>query len=124
MTNLTSTVSHEMRTPLTAVQTFIDNLIEMQNGPENPKLACKIMNLIKYQIHMLLCFVNDLLDLRQISENLFQVKASVFDPNLVIQLIIDMFEPQAKSQSVSLTFDVARQLQNPKDRNSPNFDQA
>ena len=65
---------------------------------------------------MLLCFVNDLLDLRQISEGLFEIKPNVFDPNLVLGLVCEMFKPQARSQKTQLIFEVKRQLENPKDR--------
>ena len=81
-----------MRTPLSATSNFIDVLMEMDLGNDRRK-ANRIMGLIKYQIRMLLCFVNDLLDLRQISEGVFEIKPTVFDPNNVIQLIVDMFEP-------------------------------
>ena len=98
MQNLTSTVSHEMRTPLTAASSFITILMNMKmiNNKERKK-AIRIMNLIKFQLHMLLCFVNDLLDLRQINEGFFQEKQTTFDPNQTIQMIIEMFTPQAKS---------------------------
>ena len=64
MENLTSTVSHEMRTPLSAVSSFINMLLEEENDEMDRKEVKRILNLIKYQLRMLLCFVNDLLDLR------------------------------------------------------------
>ena len=84
MQNLTSTVSHEMRTPLSSVSSFIDSMMEMGDSAKDRKEAHRIMNLIKFQIRILLCFVNDLLDLRQISEGVFEKKPTVFDPNKVI----------------------------------------
>ena len=71
--------------------------METGDTPEDRKEAIRVMCLIKFQVRMLLCFVNDLLDLRQISEGVFEMKPTVFDPNKVIELIVEMFEPQAKS---------------------------
>ena len=48
MENLTSTVSHEMRTPLSAVASFINLLMEMNIGPDDRRKATRVMNLIKY----------------------------------------------------------------------------
>ena len=44
------------------------------------------------------------------------MKPSVFDPNLVLELVCEMFKPQARSQRTQLIFEVKRQLENPKDR--------
>ena len=53
-----------MRTPLSAVSSFINMLLEEENDEMDRKEVKRILNLIKYQLRMLLCFVNDLLDLR------------------------------------------------------------
>ena len=50
----------------------------------------------------MLCFVNDLLDLKQIKNGVFQTRNSLFDPNEVLSLIKDMFSYQAKGKSIDL----------------------
>ena len=54
----------------------------------------------------MLCFVNDLLDLKQIKNGVFQTRNSLFDPNEVLMLIEDMFSYQAKGKSIDLVVKV------------------
>ena len=66
--NLTSTVSHEMQTPLSSIlffiaqlEIFIAKLIEMGQPADQ---AIKFLHLIKSQLMLMQTFVSDLLDMR------------------------------------------------------------
>ena len=67
MQNITSTVSHEMRTPLGTIQQFVMLLMTLGPSAVDRKQAKHFLHLIKYQVSMLLGYVNDLLDLKQIN---------------------------------------------------------
>jgi len=61
---------------------------------------------------MLMGYVNDLLDLRQINTGLYQRKIALFDPNKeVFDLIIEMFRVQAEMRNIKLTFDTVSFLE-------------
>ena len=49
-------------------------------------------------------FVDDLLDLRQIKDGVFSIVSQVFDPNEVLEMIIDIFSPQVNARGVLLNF--------------------
>ena len=45
----------------------------------------------------MLCFVNDLLDLKQMKHGVYKQRNAIFDPNLVLQQVVDMFSYQAEA---------------------------
>ena len=53
--------------------------------------------MIYYQSQLMLCFVNDLLDLKQMKHGVYKQMISVFDPNEVLQQMMDMFSYQAEA---------------------------
>ena len=55
----------------------------------------KLIKMVYYQSQLMLCFVNDLLDLKQMKHGVFKQIISVFDPNEILQQMIDMFSYQA-----------------------------
>ena len=57
---------------------------------------------IKNQVSLLLCYVNDLLDHRQIQEGVFNPKLKIFDPNKAFDMVINMLSQQANAQKVGL----------------------
>ena len=66
--NLTSTVSHEMRTPL---EVIIQTAQRISRIIEKDKQQNKLTSMIFYQAQLMLCFVNDLIDLKQIKNGVF-----------------------------------------------------
>ena len=48
------------------------------------------------QLSMLLCLVNDILDIKMIASGKFNLKNEIFDPKAVFDFIIAMFKPQSK----------------------------
>ena len=92
--NLTSTVSHEMRTPLGLILQTSERLSSLvSRGDKNIHTLVKM---IFYQSQLMLCFVNDLLDLKQMKHGVYKQIITIFDPNEVLQLMIDMFSYQAE----------------------------
>ena len=76
MQSFTSTISHEFRTPLGTSLMFLDTL----QKHNLPKMADGLVNLVISQLNLLLCLVNDVLDIRLIQEGKFQQKIEKFDP--------------------------------------------
>ena len=64
----TSTISHEFRTPLATCLTFLDILIKMDLPPQ----CIHMLKLIIAQLNLLICLVNDVLDLKLIERGQFE----------------------------------------------------
>ena len=89
-----------MRTPLGLILQTSERLASLVSRGDN-----KIQTLVKmifYQSQLMLCFVNDLLDLKQMKHGVYKQIIIIFDPNEVLQLMIDMFSYQAEAQRVQL----------------------
>ena len=71
-------LSHEMRAPLASIIMIID--IILSSHQPMPQSQRKYMKQIKANANLLMNFVQDLLDMRQISNQQFQRKVSNFDP--------------------------------------------
>ena len=81
------TISHEFRTPLASSLTFLENLL----CKEMSSAARDIIFIVISQINLLLCLVNDILDLKLIEENKFVAKKELFQPRETFNFITNMF---------------------------------
>ena len=53
--------------------------------------ANRVIRIIITQINLLLCLVNDILDLKLIEEKKFKPKLALFDPRETLDFIVDLF---------------------------------
>mgnify|MGYP000926486766 CR=1 FL=1 len=107
--NFQSTVNHELRTPIASIlffirqiQQFVKTLIEMdipgEDGASRLKFsrdvasAEKYLNLATSQLLLMQTFINDLLDVKQLKEGVFNLVNEVFNPNETFQLAVSIFE--------------------------------
>ena len=79
-------LSHEMRAPLASIIMIIDSLLG------NPSMSIdqnnssrKYLKQVKAHANLLMNYVQDLLDMRQISCKQFMKKVSNFDPDIAIR---------------------------------------
>ena len=85
----TSTISHEFRTPLSTSLMFLEGILQStQDGN-----ARHTLQLIISQLHLLLCLVNDVLDIKLIESGKFEPKLIEFSPLETLLFIKDMFSP-------------------------------
>ena len=61
--------------------------------------------MVMSQLTLLSNFVQDLLDMRQLQSGVFSLTKQVFDPNKIVELVVDVFKPQAKAQKIDITYD-------------------
>ena len=52
---------------------------------------------------MLLCLVNDVLDIKQIGMSKFEAKVIEFSPQSTLEFILAMFKPQAEMQGTRIS---------------------
>ncbi len=79
---------------------FLENMMQTITDPEHSRM----LQLIISQLNLLLCLVNDVLDIKLIESGKFEPKIQEFSPLETLQFIHDMFSPQASMQKSNLSF--------------------
>ena len=59
--------------------------------------------LVISQINLLLCLINDSLDMRLIEQGKFRERKELFSPTATLQFIENMFAPQVKMNETTLS---------------------
>ena len=85
-TNLVSTVSHELKTPLTSVRMALHLLLEESIGELNPKQT-ELLLAAREDSERLLAMINDLLDLARLESGR---RAHAFEPKSPRELVRDV----------------------------------
>ena len=81
-------ISHEFRTPLASVLMLLDNVLNFaQLDPQ----ARETLWLVVQQINLLLCLVNDVLDLKLIESARFVLREINFSPESIFNFVLNMF---------------------------------
>ncbi len=104
--DMVSTVSHELKTPLTGVQMTVHLLLEEIVGPLNPK-QIELLLVARQDSDRLLAMINDLLDLTRIEQGRVRLDRQPAAPADLIAEAIERFESRAKDGGVSLKGAVA-----------------
>ncbi|ABK46017.1 PAS/PAC sensor hybrid histidine kinase [Magnetococcus marinus MC-1] len=94
-----ATMSHEIRTPMNVVVGMSDILLESLPNPQ----AQKHIQLIQKAGTTLLDLINDILDLSKIEAGQLELEHAVFNPILLIEDTIAIFQMQAKLKGLTLT---------------------
>ena len=100
----TSTISHEFRTPLSTSLMFLANLLET-NLPQG---TISVIQLIVSQLNLLLCLVNDVLDMKLIQEGVFKPKFERFQLQKTLDFIVAMFDSQSKMQGTKIVAETVK----------------
>ena len=82
-------MSHEFRTPLSTSLMFLEGMSGSIKDPEQ----IQVIALITTQLNLLLCLVNDVLDIKLIEAGKFEPKMQRFSPLKILKFIKDMFSP-------------------------------
>ena len=81
---------------------FLESLIKEQMSES----AIQILQLIISQMNMLLCLVNDLLDIKLIENDRFQPRFIKFSPIQAFEFVVEIFKPHATMQKTSMSIAV------------------
>jgi signal transduction histidine kinase len=96
-----STVSHQLKTPLTALRMSIHILIDKAVGPINDKQAELLMT-ARDESERLVAIVDDLLDLNRIESGHAQLTLSRTAPWILVRDSIEPFVSEARDRGVTL----------------------
>jgi len=99
--DMVSTVSHELKTPLTGLQMAVHLLLEEVVGPLNPKQV-ELLLAARQDSDRLLSMVNDLLDLTRIEQGRVALDLETVAPEELAREAAERFESPARDAGVSL----------------------
>jgi two-component system, NtrC family, sensor histidine kinase KinB len=100
-TNLVSTVSHELKTPLTSVRMGLHLLLEERIGSLTRKQT-EILLAARDDSERLLRIINDLLDLARLESNEARQVFETVSPESLVKTAVDRGEPLAESRGFKL----------------------
>jgi NtrC-family two-component system sensor histidine kinase KinB len=104
--DMVSTVSHELKTPLTSLQMAVHLLLEEVVGPLTPKQV-ELLLAARQDSDRLLAMVNDLLDLTRIEQGRVTLDRHPAPPADLIRAAVERFEVKARDVGVTLGAAVA-----------------
>lgn len=103
--DMVSTVSHELKTPLTGMQMAVHLLLEESVGPLTSKQT-ELLLAARQDSERLLAMINDLLDLTRIEQGRVKLDLRPVAPADLVSESIARFEPQAETAGIALSASV------------------
>ncbi|MDR1195581.1 MAG: HAMP domain-containing histidine kinase [Endomicrobium sp.] len=105
-----SSVSHELRSPLAAIDGYCDLLIEGVEKNYPPQQQLKGLKIIKDASIRLTNFINNILDLAKMKAGKFEMKAGPVFVDEIIREITLLFESLAVAQNKILSFKLPQSM--------------
>jgi PAS domain S-box-containing protein len=98
-----SMVSHELRSPLTAIKGYIDLFVEGAIGPITPTQQ-HLLQIVQDNTDRLITMINDLLDLSRLEAGKLELRRVMTDPVALVQKTIELLRPQFDAKQQQLSF--------------------
>lgn len=95
-----SSVTHELRSPLGAVETYVNLLLS-----KNPEYEKENFLRIQGNIARLRNFINDLLDIAKMEKGKMEISKMPFNLDAAIEDIAELFRPQALEKNIVIDFE-------------------
>ena len=96
-----SVAAHELRSPLTAIKAYLDNLFEGVGG-ELPERACYYLNRIRLNTDRVIRLVNMFMDISRIEAGHMQLELDSLSVSDVIGDVVKDFECMARTKQIAL----------------------
>lgn len=107
--NLVSTVSHELKTPLTSVRMALHLLLEESVGGLNPKQS-ELLIAARDDAERLLGMINDLLDLARLESGASKMQVESKSPGDLLRSAVTDSKDFAETQGVKVSADIEESL--------------
>lgn len=96
-----SLASHELRTPMTAIKSYVWMVLNDKSGPKTKDYLQLVFNSTERLIHL----VNDMLDISRIESGRVQLKLEPFDMPELLKQVMDEFKARAADKKISLSLE-------------------
>jgi signal transduction histidine kinase len=100
-----SNASHELRSPLTSIQGFLQAILDGTIGPEDQD---KYLKIVFRETKRLSSLINSMLDLSRMESGKNPLAPSRFELNTVIKQVVERFEPNLIKRECQLDVDFVR----------------
>ncbi len=102
-----SSVSHELRSPLTAISGYVELLTMKPVNELNPEKTKKALNIIQESTTRLTQFVNDILDVAKIKAGKMEIHKTGFDVKATSESVFGLFQPLFERKKIQSILQVA-----------------
>ncbi len=100
-----SSVSHELRSPLTAVEGYADLLLEkIQGGRADVRQLVKALLIIRNDTSRLRRFIDDILDVARIEAGQMSARRAPVDVGAVIEGVRELYEPLFREKRLAVSW--------------------
>ncbi|MCL2385947.1 MAG: cell wall metabolism sensor histidine kinase WalK [Defluviitaleaceae bacterium] len=103
-----SNVSHELKTPLTAIKVLSESILGQENVPE--EVSREFMQDISSEVDRMVNITNDLLALVKVDQREQSLNIDTLDLNQMVEDILKRLSPLAEKKKVILIYDEARKV--------------
>ena len=104
-----STMTHELRNPLTSILGFADILKVQSDGPLNDK-QLSYVNIIRQSADHLSNLVSDIFDVVKIDRDVIELNLSSFSPDTFVNSTVDMLQIQFDKKALKVKVDIDSKL--------------
>lgn len=105
-----SIVSHELKTPLTSVNSALDIILKGTAGEVN-ETAEKFLNLAKRNVNRLSAIIYDLLDISKIEAGKMEFRFEKANINIPVETVKNALDSWAKEQKITVNLSLAENLE-------------
>jgi signal transduction histidine kinase len=104
-----SNVSHELKTPLTAIKVLSESILSQESVPE--EVSREFMQDISYEVDRMVNITNDLLALVKVDQREQSLNIAPTDINALVEDILKRLSPLAEQKKVVLLYEEVRPVQ-------------
>jgi signal transduction histidine kinase len=105
--HVTTGLTHELKSPLSAIQSAIDVMSEeVESATINKSKAAGYIEMIKKNASRLENYIQDLLNLAKIQDENISIEKSRFDLSTMVSEVIDSYKPSADKKKLDFKFSV------------------
>jgi signal transduction histidine kinase len=97
-----SIASHELRTPMTSIKGYVENMLEGLTGALSEKQA-HYLGRVKHNVERLTRLINQLLDLSRLDARVLELILEPLSIHEVVTEVMDSFRPLAQERSLTLS---------------------
>lgn len=105
----TSIITHELKTPLVPILSYIDLLLSKEFGAINEKQK-KRLEIVRTNAHILESIISDFFDIMNIELHHLKLNKQTYDLSEIIKSVVKNMGPTVEKQNISITSDFQKNI--------------